>query len=294
MTRLSRIESPAFTCFHVSNGWIRLSGWCLDRKRALSPERVFVRLGRRVIECDQVERPDLLTGKESKLPPLTSGRAPLAGYQAEFKIGPGLKWIRIYAVFQGRARRIGSVLAFCKPGPAATGAPTPDYAEWIRRYDTTTEADLAAMRRTLAKWGSGPRFSIVMPVYNPPIEFLREAIESVRQQVYENWEFCIADDCSSQPEVRRVLEEYAADDPRIRVVFRSTNGHISAASNSALALATGGWVALLDHDDRLAPDALYQLAERIRCQPDLQMIYSDEDKIDASGEVRFEPYFRTD
>ncbi len=133
-----------------------------------------------------------------------------------------------------------------------------------------------------------------MPVFNPPEHFLREAIESVRQQIYTRWELCIADDASSLPHVREVLAEYAALDPRIKVTYRAENGHISEASNSALALASGEWIALLDHDDRLPVHALYWLAERIQSDPNLQMIYSDEDKFDDDLNSRHGPYFKTD
>ena len=109
---------------------------------------------------------------------------------------------------------------------------------------------------------------------------LREAIESVRAQIYENWELCIADDCSTRPRVRSVLNEYAQRDPRIKVVFRDKNGHISQASNSALELVTGEWVAMLDHDDVLRPHALAEIVLEVGRHPDAELIYSDEDKID--------------
>src|SRR5699024_279696 len=102
-----------------------------------------------------------------------------------------------------------------------------------------------------------PVFSFITPVYNPPERFLRAMLDSVLRQVYPHWELCIADDASTAPHVRRVLDEYRARDARIKVVRRDKNGHISAASNSALELATGEYVALLDHDDEITPDALY-------------------------------------
>jgi glycosyltransferase involved in cell wall biosynthesis len=135
--------------------------------------------------------------------------------------------------------------------------------------------------------------SVVMPVYNPDLQWLREAIESVRTQVYPEWELCMADDNSKDPGVRQLLTEYAAKDERIRVEFRKTNGHISAASNSALSLATGDYVAFLDHDDLLAPDALLRVAYEIGHHRDVGLIYSDEDKIEPDGK-RNGPYFKPD
>ncbi|MFN8109091.1 MAG: glycosyltransferase family 2 protein [Thermoleophilia bacterium] len=132
-----------------------------------------------------------------------------------------------------------------------------------------------------------------MPVYNTDPGFLRAAIESVRNQLYPRWELCIADDASTDPRVRQVLREAAASDTRIRVVERDENGHISRASNSALQLATGEFIALLDHDDLLAPEALLVMAAAIRAEPGAEVLYSDEDKVDADGNRR-DPFFKTD
>lgn len=132
-----------------------------------------------------------------------------------------------------------------------------------------------------------------MPTFNPPECWLRQAIESVRNQLYPDWELCIADDASHQPHVRAILEEYQRLDERIKIVFRGRNGHISAASNSALELATGKFIALLDHDDELPEHALYMVALAIEDAPELNLIYSDEDKIDERGR-RFGPYFKPD
>lgn len=134
----------------------------------------------------------------------------------------------------------------------------------------------------------GPCFSIIMPTYKTSPVWLKEAIESVRQQVYENWELCIADDASDDPAVRSLLSTYSASDKRIKVVFLDQNRHISAASNAALKIASGKFIVLLDHDDLLAPHALYRLAEVISEKSDIDVIYSDEDKVSPSG-ARFEP-----
>jgi O-antigen biosynthesis protein len=166
------------------------------------------------------------------------------------------------------------------------------YELWIKRH-TPTEADLKDFAATVKIFAAHPLISVIMPVYNPPIQFLKEAIESVMRQVYPYWELCIADDASPDAEVRQVLEEYAQADERVKVVFREQNGHISKSSNSALELATGEFIALLDHDDVLAPEALYEMALMLNKQPEADMIYSDEDKINAANQRKY-PFFKPD
>lgn len=168
-----------------------------------------------------------------------------------------------------------------------------DYQEWIRRYDTLTDRERERIRKKAGKLEHKPLISVLMPTYNTPVEWLEEAINSVRGQLYENWELCIADDASTDPTIRKFLEAARKKDPRIKVTFREENGHISAASNSALELCEGEWVALLDHDDMLAEHALYCVADAINRHPESQLIYSDEDKISEQG-YRFEPYFKCD
>jgi O-antigen biosynthesis protein len=128
-----------------------------------------------------------------------------------------------------------------------------------------------------------PRFSIVTPVYEAPSDILWETVESVLVQTYDDWELCLVDDHSPSPRIREVLDACAALDPRIRVEHRAENGGIVAASNTALAMATGEFVALLDHDDRLHPDALALVSEAIDGNPEADYVYTDEDKMDALG-----------
>ena len=167
------------------------------------------------------------------------------------------------------------------------------YKQWIEKFDTISAEDRQAMAEMMGTFSTRPTISVVMPVYNTPEKLLRECIDSVLDQTYPDWELCIADDRSTAPHVRAVLESYAAADRRIKVVFRPENGHISKASNSAIEIATGDWIALLDHDDLLAPHALFCIAEAINRHPDAKLIYSDEDKIDLDGQ-RSDPYFKSD
>lgn len=166
------------------------------------------------------------------------------------------------------------------------------YELWQKRNCLTPEA-MERIAGEIENFPHRPVISVLLPVYNVAEIWLRKCIDSVLNQLYPHWELSIADDASTLPHVRRVLEEYRARDSRIRVVFRETNGHISAASNSALALVTGEYVALLDHDDELTPDALFEMASLIVRHPDADMVYSDEDKIDERGR-RHTPFFKPD
>jgi O-antigen biosynthesis protein len=177
-----------------------------------------------------------------------------------------------------------------KPGDPAQQS---EYEKWCEQHEHLEQEDLTAIARHIESFLERPVISVVMPVYNPPEELLVKAIASVEAQLYPHWELCIADDASTQPHVRPVLERYAAKDTRIKVTYRESNGHICEASNTALGLATGSWVALFDHDDVLNERALYEVAAEIDRHPNASLIYSDEDKIDLEDR-RFDPYFKPD
>lgn len=186
---------------------------------------------------------------------------------------------------RGLTRRVWSILT-------GNGMHGLAYAYWIKDVEQVFLKSKEAnnlISSVLAK----PLISIVMPVYNPPADFLVEAIESVLAQSYTNWELCMADDNSPNKEIPHILEKYAKQDPRIKVTLRSVNGHISEASNSALSLATGEFIALLDHDDLLNKDALSWVAYFINKFPSANLFYSDEDKLSPSGK-RINPYFKSD
>jgi glycosyltransferase involved in cell wall biosynthesis len=167
------------------------------------------------------------------------------------------------------------------------------YQDWITKYDVLTDQDLTQIASKIKDLNLKPLISILMPVYNVDEKWLRIAIGSVVDQSYPYWELCIADDNSPASHIKKVLNEYVDRDNRIKVVYRGQNGHISAASNSALELATGDFACLLDHDDELSPNALYFVAKQINEFPDTDMIYSDEDKIDTRGR-RSSPSFKPD
>jgi len=146
-------------------------------------------------------------------------------------------------------------------------------------------------KQSLKKFKLNPLISIIVPVYNPNEEFLVECIESVLKQTYPNWELCIADDCSTNPKIKRILNKFQQKDNRIKLTFRQKNGHICNASNSALKLATGKYIALLDNDDFLPPNAIYEIIKTINKLPNTDYIYSDEDKF--KNKIGFnEPSFK--
>lgn len=168
-----------------------------------------------------------------------------------------------------------------------------DYQTWLTSVEPFTLLTAQAFEQSMLTWAHAPVISVVMPTYNTPEKYLRLCIESIINQSYPHWELCIADDHSPQPHVRKILAEYAQQDSRVKYVIRESNGHISAATNSALTLATGDFIALMDHDDELPLYALYFMAEAINRHPDAAVIYSDEDKIDELG-IRSDPHFKSD
>jgi D,D-heptose 1,7-bisphosphate phosphatase len=190
---------------------------------------------------------------------------------------------------RGIKRRILDSVALSAPSQPDRN----DYSEWVRRYDTLTDQDREKIKVQINRLHNPPLISMVMPVYNPPLNMLEDAIRSVQDQLYPHWELCIADDASTDAGVQELLQRYMDNDSRIKVVFRENNGHISAASNSALELVNGDYVALLDNDDLLREHALFWIVDAVVTHPDAGLIYSDEDKIDQSG-LRYDPYFKPD
>lgn len=167
------------------------------------------------------------------------------------------------------------------------------YKDWVSINDSLSEDDKKAILSSVSQLKWRPVISILMPTYNTPERWLKIAIESVRSQLYPFWELCIADDASTDKKIYLILNEYAELDKRIKIIYREKNGHISEASNTALKIASGDFIALLDHDDQLPEHALFVVAAALNNRPELDMIYSDEDTIDEQGS-RFNPYFKSD
>jgi GT2 family glycosyltransferase/glycosyltransferase involved in cell wall biosynthesis len=190
-----------------------------------------------------------------------------------------------------RYRHSGVDPATAPPG-FVVPEPVDPYDAW-QSCNAFTPVARDDLEQRLASAANLPLLSIVMPVYDPPLDLLAVAVDSVRQQVYTNWELCIADDASTQSAVRDYLKQLSAQEPRVRVVLRESNGNISAATNSAAQLASGEFLVLLDQDDLLTPDALAEIALSSSASAGCDIIYSDDDKIDSAGR-RFAPQFKPD
>lgn len=159
-----------------------------------------------------------------------------------------------------------------------------EYSAWLTKHEEFEPT---------REYSYQPKISIVMPVYNVPGEYLGYCLDSILNQTYQNFEICIADDCSTNKDTVETLKKYMSIDSRIKVVFREKNGHISRATNSALELATGEFVGLMDNDDKLEIHALNEVVNVLNRNPDIDFIYTDEDKIDME-ENRSDPHFKSD
>lgn len=169
------------------------------------------------------------------------------------------------------------------PKPGSSSIPTNEYHEWLNRRRMKSD-DIAALRAEAENFAYQPCISIVTPVFNTPVAWLTECVESVLAQVYEKWELILVDDDSTDQETLKVLRELGARDSRIVLAKDETErGGISAASNRGLVLAEGEWVGFLDHDDVLEPDALFQNVKWLQDHRDADLIYSDEDKLTEQG-----------
>lgn len=139
-----------------------------------------------------------------------------------------------------------------------------------------------------------PLISVIVPTYNTNLGFLRDCIESVQAQVYENWELIVVDDASPNEKVRKVIQEYADADDRIKTKFLKKNRHIAGATNEAFAMASGEFIGLFDHDDLLWPNALYEVVKALNEDKTIDFIYTDEDKISESRHDHFNAFFKPD
>lgn len=170
---------------------------------------------------------------------------------------------------------------------------TVNYGKWVALYDHLNNEDRRLISEHIRTMPYQPTFSVLMPVCDPEPEHLEQTINSVLAQLYPRWELCIADDASADSRIAPLIERFCQQDSRISVTRRPERGHISAATNTCLTMAQGEFIALLDHDDLLAPHALYMSAQALNHQPDLSLIYSDEDKVNSIG-VRSWPHFKPD
>ena len=217
-----------------------------------------------------------------------AAKAVRAWRQGRLPISPA-HWARQLRQYRIELQREPAASSSSAPFP--TRAPSDPYERW-RTTNHLTRPVVERMAEAASGLVSrGPLISIVVPTYETPEAFLRDLLRSVQSQIYPNWELCVADDASASPHVREILEHAVRHDRRIRVEFRTRKGHIAEATNTALCLATGSFVAFLDHDDLLAPDALLHVAECLAQHPGTDWVYTDEDKIDEEGR-HFDPQFK--
>ncbi len=166
-----------------------------------------------------------------------------------------------------------------------------DYGEW---YALTKPAEEELKRQREEVWENGPKFSVVIPLYKTPERYLREMLDSVLAQTYGNWELCLADGSPKGSDLSRVVKKYTERDSRIHYKILGKNEGISGNTNAAMAMASGDYIILADHDDAMTEDALYECAKAVRDHPDCDVIYSDEDKMDMDGGALFDPHFKPD
>ncbi len=305
------LDEPSGNSF--TGDFLRFSGWIFDRRSPV--RRVFAHAepGGAVHVVFPKPRPDVAAAFPE--PP-----APTAcGFTGMIRLPPAPArtcWFRLYTESADGSIHLALSRRFFRQSPAspwwhgAQAALLLTLAAGARRYRPQS---WRAWARDLARWFPSPAsterisphreiqptrpttsavvqplerdplLSILVPVFNPPARYLDEMIASVRAQTYPRWELCLVDDASTDRQVRPLLKRWARADERIRLNFRSTNGHIARATNDALAMARGEYVALLDHDDLLPPDALLRVVETLRGRPEAKFLYTDRDKIDDQG-----------
>ena len=269
---------------------IHLGGWCCD-EQGQAPKRVWVAVDQREIPCTLGwKRTDVVKAFAEQL-----SVVPNCGFNVEIESVPGENFLRVWAEFNSGAKHclMHRTIVNVGDGKHEVGQLDQNYAAWVQMFDTLSDKDVVAMQSRIREMQNPPLISVLLPTYNTDERWLSEAIESVRAQIYPHWQLCVADDASPAPHVKAILEYYSHIDSRIVHVIREKNGHISAATNSALEMANGSYCALLDHDDVLPKHALYHIADLLVEEPDVDLIYSDEDKIDVEGN-RFDPYFKSD
>ncbi len=275
-------EEPKATDKKPHSGNISVKGWCLAEGGV-----DFVRV--EIPGLPAIESPPSVARADVKKAHPDLDATGCAGFFIKFDsstLSNGRHPITIQAISQGIAVREArtSVLIDHEKGFPS------DYERWIHEFE---RPDNEMMDLQLGSIRSRPLISVLTAVYNTEPSELTAAIQSVLDQSYGNWELCIADDCSSRPELREILERFASQDGRVKLSFQPERGGISRAWNAAWRMASGEYVAFLDHDDTLAPHALAYICEALDHSSDADLVYSDEDKIDQSGK-RFDPFFKPD
>ena len=194
---------------------------------------------------------------------------------------------------KGRIRRLQrakSIKDFCLEEKYIDFEPEEKkYAIW---YEKQYPGFAKRLKEKTTHFALHPKFSIIVPLYHTPLGFLDDMIQSVQKQTYENWELCLANGSPEDEELDAQVRKYMSKAPRIKYRKLEKNLGIAGNTNEALALATGSYTALLDHDDFLSPNALFEFVKAINENLDADCIYSDEDKVDQEGKLHYLPHFK--
>lgn len=279
----AHFEAPKVQFFQRIKGRINIAGYCYDSSNRKALDRIFLKIGDRLVACEKIDRDDVqFLGKE---------RSPLIGFTASFSTGIGLKLIEVFTESDGRRIRLKRFLFWVRRDDNFLN--TDSYKHWIDHIEPVGKKLLhRRASKFLGDATKHPCFALISPCYNTPPKLLDELVLSIRGQSYSNWKLYLVNDKSSHPETIERLKHHEASDPRIQLIESSHNGNISHATNLGILESKEEWVFFIDHDDRLSPDALLHFAVEIYEYPTAKLIYSDEDKLD-SGE-RIEPHFKPD
>ncbi|MEM0966835.1 MAG: glycosyltransferase [Verrucomicrobiota bacterium] len=273
------VIKPSLRCFQWVTRNAAFEGAGFD-ENGNPPLSVQLKLGNRMLECLRVSGRG--GGKDD-------GKV---RFRKLFRTGKGFKWVTATAIWEDGKETVVGRFLLLNTAPRPPDPYARDYGFFLSRNEPTKE-ERRKLGETVRSLPIQPKISVLLPTYNTKPRLLREAIQSVQRQLYPNWELCIADDASTRGATKKLLRRMAAEDNRIRVSFRETNGHISEASNTALEMATGDWIALLDHDDVLRLESLARTVLAMNRKPEVHFFYSDEDKIDEKGRP-LGPYFKPD
>lgn len=166
-----------------------------------------------------------------------------------------------------------------------------NYEKWLEKHQIT-EQELNEQRKE--QFSYEPMFSFVIPLYKTNEQYLRQLLESIAAQTYSNWEICFADGSGREASLQEIIMEYQKKNWNIRYTLLDKNEGISENTNAAIRMATGDYIVLADHDDLIAPNALYECVKAVNQEKGIDVIYSDEDKVDMNGKKFFEPHFKPD
>lgn len=223
------------------------------------------------------------SGKEQVVRRISVSKTALLTEKVSKYTKKGLNYLRSHGV-SGLTKKVAAKIRSQRVKPQS-------YEEWLSKH--LPKEDVLEEQRTYA-FKVAPKFSIVVPLYKTPEEYLLSLVDSLKKQTYSNWELCLSDGSGADSPLTELLKKIQAEEPRVKVVAPGKQLQISENTNAAIAIATGDYIAFADHDDELTPNALYECALAIEKDPEIDAIYSDEDKMSMDGKCFFEPHFKPD